>query len=103
MSVNARMKMNIPKIMDTGIAILNDFDRTIYKDMPAIKQNNAVLVPDAKNAHIAQTPEIKKKILSFFIFDVIEKTINAAAEEAIVQPKHAASLNIEKYLIIPLT
>lgn len=39
---------------------------------------------------------IRKKILSFFILDVIENTKKAAADAAMVHPKHAASLKMEK-------
>jgi hypothetical protein len=82
----------MPKIIVTGIAILNDFDRKTYAMTPAIKQAIAVRVPDGNIAHVHANPVIKKKYLCFLILLVIPNIRNATAVDAIPMPKLAASL-----------
>ena len=57
--------------METGTAIFTDLDKKIYSIKPIIIQKMAVLVPDVNIAHVQATPAMRKKILSFFILDVI--------------------------------
>jgi hypothetical protein len=97
--VNARKKTNIPKAKETGMAILNDFDKKIYENNPPIRQAIPVRVPEGKRAQMHIKPVSKKNILCFLILLVIPKTINATAVEAMPIPKLAASLNVEKYLM----
>ena len=77
--MNISRHNSIPPIIADGIKIRIDLDNTRKVRKPAIKQNVAVRVPDANICQITNKPVIKKKILSFFIFVVIEMIINAMA------------------------
>ena len=63
----------------------------------------AVLVPDVNIPYTHKEPVRKKRILSLFRWEVILKIMNVMADDAMLQPKFAASEKKEKYLIIPLT
>src|SRR5574344_2229584 len=63
----------------------------------------AVLVPEVNIAHVQETPAMRKKILSLLSLAVIPMIKKATDAAAMWQPKMAASLNTEKYLIMPFT
>ena len=71
--VKAKIKKKIPPKTATGIAILNDFDRTTYKATPTMKQANAVRVPDKKKPSVQHKALMKNNNLSFFKVVVIAK------------------------------
>ena len=83
-------------MIDTGMAILNDFDKNTYAARPAKKQNIDVRVPDGKVAQNEAMATRKKNILCFLILLVIPKIRNATALAAMPMPKFAASLYTEK-------
>ena len=68
--------------MALGIRIRIDFDKKRNTNNPNIRVTIAVLVPDWNIPQITAIAVIKKKILSFLIFDVmliIKKEVLAAA------------------------
>ena len=69
-------------MMDTGIIILADFDKTRNTMNPAIIQKMAVRVPDWNIAHVHKIPAIPKNNLYFLtllVIVMIKKTTAAAA------------------------
>ena len=64
--------------------------------MPAPKHTIAVRVPDGNIAHVQAMPVMRKKKRYFFTLLVKAKIKNATAVEAILIPKLAASLCVEK-------
>ena len=61
------MKTKIPNAIETGMAILKDFDKKTYAKKPAINAAMAVRVPVGKIAHAQAAPVIKTNILCDFI------------------------------------
>ena len=92
------MKKAKAKMIETGTAILTDFERKIYEIIPAPKQAIAVRVPVGNIPHTQATPVKRKKYLNFLILHVIANIRKAVAVEAKQTPQLAASLNVEKYL-----
>ena len=80
------MKTKIPNAIETGMAILIDFDKKTYAKKPAINEAIAVRVPVGKMAHAQAAPVIKKNNLCDFILLVIPKMVNATAVAAIPIP-----------------
>ena len=66
--------------------ILNDLAKTRKTINPAINVKIAVLVPDWNIPQVTAANVSKKKILSFFIFDVIPKIKNATADALALHP-----------------
>jgi hypothetical protein len=95
MSIN---KKN-PPIIALGTRILTDFDKNKKTIKPAINVTIAVLVPDWNIPQMTAAAVNKKKILSYFIFEVIPKIRNATADALALHPYEAASLNVDQYLI----
>ncbi len=97
--------MKKPNMMVTGMAILKDLERNTYMETPKAKQNMAVLVPEANIVHVHARPVMKKNIRSFpqMLLCDTETMKNATALAAMLHPKLAASLNMEKYLVMPFT
>ena len=67
--------------------------------IPAKKQKMAVRVPDGNIAQKHPIPVIRNSMRNFLILVVMARMRNAVAEAAILMPKHAASLKMEKYLM----
>ena len=82
-----------------GQSFLKDFDKTMYAISPANNAPKATLVPDANIPHATRILVAIKKIRSLFSFVVIPIIKKATAVAAALQPKLAASLKVEKYLI----
>jgi hypothetical protein len=78
--------MKKPPNMALGTMILNDLAKTRKTINPAINVKIAVLVPDWNIHQVTAANVSKKKILSFFIFDVIPKIKNATADALALHP-----------------
>ncbi len=76
------MKVNMEKIIENGMAILNDFDKNTYVSSPAPKVKVAVLVPDWNIPQMTAMEMRIKKYLFFFIFDVMPNMMKATAAPA---------------------
>jgi hypothetical protein len=86
MLVKAKKQKNKKPAIAKGMAILIDFESTIYTANPANIQKIAVRVPDANILLMTIIPIIMKSHLYFFNFEVIPIIRKATDAAAALQP-----------------